>query len=210
MFAHDPRANKGPFSKLYDEIKACKTAKTCPALRTRQFYFEPNKFTALSWKDNALFTGRINYRVMFVCESPGPSAMEGKANDIEPCFYFSSRDHRFQEARSKYGLGSCYITNTVKCGVRRGTQHTMSEVEKCRRFLLREIDLIDPQVIVGVGGNAYRTLRKEVLGQMKNPPILYQITHYSSRRNPRKSWDKEFPDLNRLLATLRPPKRRLK
>ena len=33
------------------------------------------------------------------------------------CWSITKRDLRFQEARKKYGFESCYITNTVKCGV---------------------------------------------------------------------------------------------
>ncbi len=193
MIYPDPRKNTGPFAVLCKDIMACKTAQTCPTLNTRQFYFEPNPFTIPFWKSKELFADGISYRVMFVCESPGPSALEGDAENIEPCFYGSPRDLRFQEIRRKYDLENCYITNTVKCGVRRGARHSGFEVEKCRRFLVREIDLIQPQVVVGVGGNAYRTLRTEVLKYLRNPPVLFHVTHYASRRNPKEAWNNEFP-----------------
>ncbi|MDD5153704.1 MAG: uracil-DNA glycosylase family protein [Desulfovibrionales bacterium] len=146
----------------------------------------------------------IDYRLMFICESPGPSAEENNEEDFEPCFYGSTRDRRFLDVRKKYDLANCYITNTVKCGVRRGGMHSQSEVEACREFLVREINLIAPMIIVGVGGNACRTLRTDVLKHLKTAPILFQITHYSSRRNPWDAWDNEFPELLRLLSRLRP------
>lgn len=203
--ASDPRRKRGRFEFLLNDIQACKAAKTCPLLNIRQFYFEPNRSTFSSWKNEGLFLEGIDHRVVFVCESPGPSAVERSAEDIELCFHGSPRDRRFREARRKYGFESCYITNTVKCGVRQGAQHTGLEIETCSRFLVREIHLIKPQVLVGVGGNAFRTLRTDTLMRLKAPPILFQITHYSSRRNPWKFWDKEFPELLRLLARLRPP-----
>ena len=199
---NDPRNKTGPFARLMNDIRQCKNAKTCPKLKTRQYYFEPNSFTISDWKRKDLFQKTIDRRVVFVCESPGPSAPRTRSERVEPCFYSSPRDERFEKARREYGLENCYITNTVKCGVRSGSKHNQSEIEACRGFLLREIEFINPQVLVGVGANAYRTLRTDTLAHIKNPPVLFQITHYSSRRNPHKSWESEFPELLRLLSKL--------
>ncbi len=200
----DPRSKAGPFEDLFRDIQKCKKAdRTCPSLKTRQFYFEPNSHTAPIWKEGGWFSEHIDYRLMFICESPGPSAKEGNAENVERCF--GSPKDRFQEVRQDYGLANCYITNTVKCGVRRqGGKHSRAEVEACREFLVREIKLVEPMIIVGVGGNAFQTLRTEVLGHLKTAPILFQITHYSSRRNPRDAWGNEFPKLKLLLEQLRP------
>lgn len=195
----DPRGKAGPFEVLRREIQSCKVNSThCPSLKTRQFYFEPNSVTASSWKKDDCFSDHIDYRVMFICESPGGSAKEGNPEEVERCF--GSPKDRFLKVRKEYGLANCYITNTVKCGVRpEGGKHSRSEVEACREFLLREIDLIGPMIIVGVGGNAFQTLRTEILGNLKIAPILCQITHYSSRRNVWDTWKNEFPALLRLL-----------
>jgi uracil-DNA glycosylase family 4 len=200
----DPRSKTGPFERLLKEIQSCKAHATCPLLNTRQFFYEPNSRTASFWKERGCFSGDMDSRLMFICESPGPSAEQGDPEDLRPCFSGSPRDLRFQKAREKYDLANCYITNTVKCGVRQGLTHSRAEVENCRTFLVREINLLEPMVIVGVGGNAFRTLRAQVLGLVKTAPILFQITHYSSRRNPWDAWDNEFPELLRLLTRLRP------
>jgi uracil-DNA glycosylase family 4 len=200
----DPRKRNGQFAVLMNDILKCKSAKRCPSLGIRQFYFEPNPSTVSDWKKKNLFAEAIDHRVVSVCESPGPSADKAPIASVEPCFYSSPRDDRFEKARRKYGLENCYITNTVKCGVRRGTKHTQSEVESCRCFLVREIDLIRPQIVVGVGGNAYRTIRTDTMSRIGTPPTVFQITHYSSRRNPWESWDVEFPELLRLLSSFHP------
>lgn len=202
----DPREKNGQFAVLMNDILKCKIAKRCPSLGIRQFYFEPNPSTISSWKKKNLFAEGIDHRVVFVCESPGPSADKAPIESVEPCFYSSPRDDRFEKARRKYGLENCYITNTVKCGVRHGAKHTQSEVDSCSGFLVREIDLIRPQIVVGVGGNAYRTIRTDTMSRIGTPPIVFQITHYSSRRNPWESWDAEFSELFRLLSRLRPDK----
>jgi uracil-DNA glycosylase family 4 len=198
----DPKSKTGPFAKLLKEIQICKLEKRCSYLNTRQFYFEPNSFTIKSWNQRGLYQKELDNRVMFVCESPGPSADKEPGSNIVPCFFYSARDHYFEEARRKYGLENCYITNTVKCGPRRGTKHTQAEVEACRAFLLREIDLIKPQVIVGVGNNAYNTLL-DTLNHIRTRPALFKISHYAFRGNPWQRWDEEFPvilDQLRLLA----------
>lgn len=202
--APDPRKKNGQFAALMDDILKCKKARRCPSLDIRQYYFEPNPSTIADWKIKNLFVEGIDRRVVFVCESPGSSAHKAPIGSVETCFYQSPRDKRFEEARCKYDLQNCYITNTVKCGVRQGAKHTQSEVEACRSFLVREIDLIRPQVVVGVGNNAYHTIRTDTVSYLEAPPIVFQITHYSSRRNPWESWDAEFPELRRLLSRLRP------
>jgi hypothetical protein len=198
----DPRKKTDLFACLLDDIRQCKAAKTCPNLKIRQYYFEPNPFTISAWKQKNLYKKDIDRRLIFVCESPGPSAPKNSLKSIEPCFFSSPRDARFEETRRKYGFENCYITNTVKCGVRFSSKHNQSEVVACRGFLVREIEFINPQVLVGVGANAYRTLRTDTLAHIKNPPVLFQVTHYSSRRNPHKSWESEFQELLRLLSKL--------
>ena len=98
----------------------------------------------------------------------------------------------------------CYITNSVKCGVRSGGRHSDDEVANCRRFLAQELHLLAPLVAVGMGGNAYRTLRQEVLPLLDCPPVVFEITHYSARGDVWSRWEREFAELSRLLTRLRP------
>ena len=117
MTVPDPRRKTGPFEALFKAIRACKSANTCPALRTRQFFYEPNGCTAPLWKDEGVDTSdSIDHRVMFVCESPGPSASEGTPAVPKRCWSITKRDLRFQEARKRYGFESCYITKPSNAG----------------------------------------------------------------------------------------------
>jgi len=84
----DPRGKTGPFDLLFREIQACKAKKTCPALKTRQFYFEPNSRTASFWKEHGFWSSTIDYRLMFVCESPGPSLKKVMQMILSPVFWF--------------------------------------------------------------------------------------------------------------------------
>ena len=200
----DPQDKAGPFEKLLQEIRRCKEARTCRSLTVRPYYFEPNPETADIWRLQGCFLREIDRRVVFVCESPGPSDNRRKSAAAQQCWAGSPRDKRFQEVRSKYGLQNCYITNSVKCGVRRGTRHTDAELENCIRFLAQELELVKPMVAVGVGGNAMHALKRLGTPSPSVSPVLFQITHYSTRRDPWRTWDNEFPELLRLLSRLKP------
>jgi uracil-DNA glycosylase family 4 len=178
---------------LLNDIAACKAACTCPALRLRAQYFEPNPRTLDQWQAGGRYL-HLDRRVVFVCESPGPRcAADGPFRG----WSIGRHDARFLEARLRYGFADCYLTNVVKCGVRTGRQHTPEELAACRRFLLRELAWINPRVAVGVGGNAYRGL-VQALAEMANAPIPFRITHYSARGRVWGKWRLEFAELQRL------------
>ena len=141
--------------------------------------------------------------MVFVCESPGRQFASHNEAAPSRCWARTGQDQRFREAREKYAYADCYITNTVKCGVRKGGRHTPAEVALCLRFLARELDLLKPLIAVGVGGNAYRTLRRDVRPRLKSPPVLFEITHYSARGDIWPRWESEFDELKHLLKCLK-------
>jgi uracil-DNA glycosylase family 4 len=200
----DPRAASGGFHRLMTKIRACKKARTCPLLVSRSLYFEPNPVTVREWQASGAYLAGVDRRVVFVCESPGPRFRSRNETAPSRCWATTIQDERFRRARETYGFTNCYITNTVKCGPRRGARHTQRELNSCRGFLVRELELLQPSVAVGVGGNAYRTLREDVLPLLPCPPVLFQITHYSARRDLHARWKREFAELKRLLKRLKP------
>jgi hypothetical protein len=200
----DPRAPASPFGKLMAQIHECKEARTCPRLTSRRYYFEPNPATVAEWQAAGLYLADIDHRVVFVCESPGPQF--GSVNNATPsrCWAKTPQDERFRQAREKHGFADSYITNSVKCGVRTRGRHADAEVTACRGFLAQELQLLAPLVAVGMGGNAYRTLRLAVLPLLDCPPVIFEVTHYSARGDVWSRWESEFAELNRLLTRLRP------
>jgi len=141
---------------------------------------------------------------MFVCESPGEQIKDYDCMDLRRCWSATAQDHRFYAMRRAYGLENCYLTNSVKCGVRRGGRHTDAEMDGCGKFLASELELVAPMVAIGVGCNAMLALRR-VARRMQHPPVLFQITHYSARRGrPEQEWPQEMAELRRLLERLRP------
>jgi uracil-DNA glycosylase family 4 len=141
---------------------------------------------------------------MFVCESPSAWADRGESSEPVQCFVATKRDKRFQDVREEFGFADCYITNSVKCGPRRDKVHTEQEITSCRGFLIREIRLINPLVVVGVGGAATYALDR-LVPQMEKPPALFSITHYSRRGSLEdlgSVWARQFAELLALLRQL--------
>ena len=216
----DPCACPGHFHDLMTKIRKCKERQTCLSLTSRRYYFEPNPCTAQEWRtEERAYLSGIDARVVFVCESPGKFGAEDQAAPLR-CFAKANtwQDKRFREALEKHGYENCYMTNAMKCGVRKGNRHTERELSACRPFLVRELDLLKPLVAVGVGENAYRTLRQDVLPRLRCPPVdaaghvrpqggrtvSFQITHFYARRDVDAKWEREFAELKRLLERLKP------
>lgn len=201
--APDPRVESGPFADLMAKMRQCKEARTCSDLRYRQFYFEPNPATVAEWRAAGFYRDSMDCRVVFVCESP--SAV-GSPNDPTPlrCWTDAGPSIRFREVRERYGFASCYITDSVKCGVRTGSRHRDAETAACAGFLAQELDLLGPLVAVGVGAKAYSILRRHVLPLLERPPVLFEVTHYAAHRDVWGRWEPEFAELKRLLSHLKP------
>lgn len=188
-------------NEVLRDIKKCKKKKTCKDLTCRGYYFEPNNNTIKKWQSDGLYSKRIDWRAMLVCGSPGPSNPLDKDDaKVTRCWEIDHPDPkarwrllRFLELRKTYGLENCYITNVVKCGVRKGTNHTDEEINNCSDFLRREIQLIKPKRIIAVGREAEQILRRyhqELIKSLGTKLIV--VMHYSARRNPFPDWDKKL------------------
>ena len=70
--------------------------------------------------------------------------------------------------------------------------------ESHRRYLLEEVEIIQPRVIAAMGGWAYRIL-KDWLG---DDPRVVPVTHYAAARFPRfrHRFEKDLDDLRRRLT----------
>ena len=86
-----------------------------------------------------------DHRVMFIAESPSTSGGRG-IFDAELNF----ENAIFNRVRKKYKLDDCYTTDLVKCGMAR-SKPTYENYKNCKQYLLREIKLIKPKLIVAVG-----------------------------------------------------------
>jgi uracil-DNA glycosylase family 4 len=108
-------------------------------------------------------------KVMFIAEMP--------ALDSQWCprcnFDISWTDRVFQKFMIQYGFGGSYITDVVKdCDHSRRPEEP--EINKYRELLLREIEIVNPQLIVALGESAFSMLRDRfTLGDRLYKDYLY-------------------------------------
>ncbi len=131
---HDPVAL---LSALRDELGDCKRCKLCEA------------------RTNIVFgVGNPHARLMFVGEGPG--ADEDKQG--EP--FVGRAGQKLNEMIQAIGLErkDVYIANVVKCRPPGNRDPEPDEVATCSPFLFRQIETIQPKVIVALGSPATKTL----------------------------------------------------
>lgn len=121
--------------------------------------------------------GSVDARVMIVGEQPGDH------EDLAGRPFVGPAGRVFDEALSLAGLDRrrLYVTNAVKHfkyeprGKRRIHQRpNMGEVQQCRWWLTREIDLVKPKLVVAMGATALFSLtdRKDKLEDVRGRPIV--------------------------------------
>jgi uracil-DNA glycosylase family 4 len=100
--------------------------------------------------------GRPDARVMFVGEAPGRLGADGSGVP----FHGDKAGANFEELLEQVGLSrhNIFVTNAVLCNpkdhVGNNSPPAKSELEACSRFLRRQIDLVDPAIVVPLGGVA--------------------------------------------------------
>ncbi|MGI2031631.1 UdgX family uracil-DNA binding protein [Rhizobium panacihumi] len=120
--------------------------------------------------------GPVDAQVMIVGEQPGDQ------EDLAGRPFVGPAGRVFDEALSLAGMDRrrLYVTNAVKHfkyeprGKRRIHQRpNMGEVQQCRWWLTREIDLVQPKLIVAMGATALFSLtdRKDRLEDVRGRPI---------------------------------------
>ena len=126
--------------------------------------------------------GPVPSRIMFIGEAPGAKEDESGRPFVGPAGRFLS------ESLATHGLdrADIYITSCVKCRPPRNRTPHADELATCQaRWLHRQIDLLDPEIIVLLGGVAVRQVLserrnlKDVQGEMRTRDgRAYLITYH--------------------------------
>ena len=155
-------AAQDEFSSLVAEAAACRR---CEAMCGRS--------AVLSGRN-----GRVGARVMFVGEAPG---RQGGDRTRVP-FSGDQSGRNFSRYIASIGLAreDIFITNSALCNPRSATganrKPTRAELSNCSEFLWRQIETVDPRVVVTLGAVALAALRaveyhpftlKENVGQVQ-------------------------------------------
>lgn len=101
-------------------------------------------------------SGRIDAPIMFIGEAPGRLGADASAIP----FHGDKAGDNFESLLEQVGLSrhDCFITNATLCNPKdeHGNNATPSRAEltSCAPFLKRQIDLVDPRIVVTLGAQA--------------------------------------------------------
>jgi len=138
LSAESPWLSAKNLDELRSEIGDCRRCKLC------------------SGRKNIVFgIGNPHARLMFVGEGPG------RDEDLQGEPFVGRAGQLLSDIITK-GMGlkreDVYIANVVKCRPPENRNPEPDEVSACEPFLKKQIDLVRPQVIVGLGKFAVQTL----------------------------------------------------
>ena len=154
--------------------------------------------------------GNPKAKVMFVGEGPG------RDEDIQGEPFVGRAGHLLTDIITK-GMGlrreDVYIANVIKCRPPDNRNPEPDEIESCEPFLVRQIELIKPRVIVALGKFAVQTLLKSKLPIMRLRGVWqqYRGTRLMPTLHPayllRNPGDKKlvWEDIKKVLQELRSP-----
>ena len=165
------------------------------------------KLAGLGRRQVVFGVGNPHAELMFVGEAPGAD------EDIqgEPFVGRAGQLLTKMIEAMGYTRDSVYIANIIKCRPPGNRAPEPDEVAACEPFLLRQIDIIQPRVVVGLGASAARALLRtdtpisRLRGQVftlraaKFVPTFHPAYLLRSPDKKRDAWD----DLKKVMALLR-------
>jgi uracil-DNA glycosylase len=104
--------------------------------------------------------GNADADLMFVGEAPG------RTEDETGRPFVGAAGKLLDELLREIGLRreDAFITNVLRCRPPGNRDPHPSEIERCRLWLLRTIELVEPKVVCALGGFATKLLRGDPLG----------------------------------------------
>jgi len=158
--------------------------------------------------------GNPNARIMFVGEGPGAD------EDAQGRPFVGRAGQLLDKVISAMGLkrSEVFIGNILKCRPPENRDPRADEIISCLPYLQRQIEIINPEIIVALGAHAARTLLNTTksIGQLRGqfheyyaglgrPPIKLMATYHTayllrnySQENRRRVWE----DMKKVLTEL--------
>lgn len=110
--------------------------------------------------------------LVFVGEAPG------KDEDLQGRPFVGRSGQLLTQMIEAMGFSrsEVYIANVLKCRPPANRDPAADEVERCRPYLLRQIDLIDPKIICTLGRHALRALTDYAgpIGKVRGRPMPFR------------------------------------
>jgi len=158
--------------------------------------------------------GNPNARIMFVGEAPGAD------EDAQGRPFVGRAGKLLDKVIAACGLkrSDVFIGNILKCRPPQNRDPAAEEIISCLPYLQRQIEIINPEIIVALGAHAARTLlnTNKSIGQLRGqfheyyaglgrPPIKLMATYHTayllrnySQENRQRVWE----DMKKVLAEL--------
>ena len=101
-------------------------------------------------------SGSVGATYMFIGEAPG----ENEDLDGEPFTGYSGKylKYRLLKILAKIQTDECYFTNIIKCHPLKNRDPYKAEIKACRKWLDKEIELVNPKYIFTVGRYATESI----------------------------------------------------
>ena len=130
------------FAKLVAEVHACtKCERMCNSARVLNYS-----------------VGNLNAELLFIGEAPGRLG----ADETEVPFHGDKSGRNFEDLISFAGISrnDVFVTNAVLCNPKdkdgNNSTPTLAEAANCQPFLARQIELVNPKIVVTLGNTALR------------------------------------------------------
>lgn len=161
--------------------------------------------------------GHPKARIMFVGEGPGAD------EDVQGRPFVGRAGRLLDKIIAACGLKreNIYIGNVLKCRPPENRDPRPDEIVSCMPYLQRQIEIIDPEVIVALGAHAARTLlnTNKPIGQLRGQfhkyyagigraPIKLMATYHTAyllRNYPQENRRRVWEDMKKVLAELNLP-----
>jgi uracil-DNA glycosylase family 4 len=140
----DRNRTQAEFAQLIGDVRACKT---CDRMS--------QSARVLNYS-----SGNLQADLMFVAEAPGRLG----ADATEVPLHGDAAGKNFEDLLKFSGLrrDEIFVTNAVLCNPKdehgNNAPPSKAEVANCARFLRRQIELVDPKIVVALGNAALRAL----------------------------------------------------
>lgn len=142
----EPMLNSSKSQGFADLCECVRDCQLCPRMQ--------NSARILS-----LSSGSLDAKVVFIGEAPG--RLGADATGIP--FHGDTAGNNFEALLDFVGISreDIFVTNSVLCNPKdengNNSPPNQDEITKCAHFLKRQIDLIDPKVVVTLGANALKS-----------------------------------------------------
>ena len=140
----DAQSKHSRFGELVEEVRACLK---CDRMK--------GSARVLNYS-----AGNLNAELFFIGEAPGRLG----ADETEVPFHGDTSGRNFEDLLSFAGISrnDGFVTNAVLCNPKdkdgNNSTPTLAEATNCQTFLKRQIELVDPKIVVALGNTALRAL----------------------------------------------------